>query len=101
MDGNGKNLDGKTKSEPFDGYCTYCKKHGHRMRDCWARERETASGSTATVENAAETVPATAGSLLWADPEEDANDKGTGWLFSIDRDIHTGPEDILIDSEPP
>ena len=22
---------GKGKTEPFDGYCNHCKKHGHRM----------------------------------------------------------------------
>ncbi len=88
-EGKGKSYAGKAKSEPFDGYCTYCKKHGHRMRDGWARAAETASGSTATVERAAETVLATAGSLLWADPEEGAGDRGAGWLLSIDRDIRT------------
>ncbi len=48
------------------------------MRDCWAKERETASGSTATVEKAAETLLATARLLLWADPEEDASDRDAG-----------------------
>mgnify|MGYP002811496969 CR=1 FL=1 len=36
-DGKGKNPEGKAKTEPFDGYCNGCKKHGHRERVCWAK----------------------------------------------------------------
>mgnify|MGYP002809519574 CR=1 FL=1 len=45
-DGKGRNPGGKNKSyrgnakgEPYDGYCTYCKKHGHKQEDCWATAR--------------------------------------------------------------
>ena len=40
---------GKAKREPYDGYCTGCKKHGHKQQDCWAKAQENASGSTGTV----------------------------------------------------
>ena len=66
-DGKGKTIGGKTRSEPFDGHCTYCRRYGHKQLDCWAKARDNASGSTATVEKTEETVPATAGSLLYGD----------------------------------
>ncbi len=105
MDGGGKNHDGKgmtiggkTRSEPFDGYCNWCKKHGRQERDCWAREREAATGSASTAERAVEAVPATAGSLPKADQVEYESDKGPGRIFAVGRNTHVGPEDILIDS---
>ena len=68
---------GKAKSEPFDGYCTYCKKYGHRQGDCWTRERDNASGRTAAVEKAERAELATAGSLLRGDQEEYLSDENT------------------------
>ena len=43
--GKGKNPEGRGKTEPFDGYCSWCKKYGHRERDCWAKERDTATAA--------------------------------------------------------
>ncbi len=97
-DGKGKTAEVKAENEPFDGCCTGCKKYGHKQQDCWARARENASGSTATVEKAEETAPATAGSLLYGDQEEYTDDKNLGWIFSISLGDQPEPGDILIDS---
>ena len=97
-DGKGKSFGGKAKRDPYDGYCSYCKKYGHKQQDCWAKARENASGSTATVENAEDTVPATAGSLLYGDQEECIEDRSLGWIFSLGLGDQPEPGDILIDS---
>ena len=37
-DGRGKTAEVKAETEPSDGHCTGCKKHGHKQHDCWAEK---------------------------------------------------------------
>ena len=49
-DGKDKTAEVKAENETFDGYCTGCRKYGHKQQDCWAKALETTPGSAATVE---------------------------------------------------
>jgi hypothetical protein len=72
-DGKGKTAEVKAENETFDGYCTGCKKYGHKQHDCWAK----APGNTARVDKAEETVPDTMRSPHDGDSEEYDYDKPT------------------------